>query len=114
MKHNVSDIKSFEITRGFSARMIHADSMTIAFVEVEEGAELPVHAHPHEQVTNVLEGVFEIVVGSQPVLLKAGESVVIPSNVPHSGKAHTHCRILDVFSPVREDFRKGEVSYAVR
>jgi Cupin domain len=73
MKHIVSDIKSFEITRGFSARMIHSESMTIAFVEVEEGAGLPEHAHPHEQVTNVLEGIFEIVVGGQPVLLKAGE-----------------------------------------
>jgi quercetin dioxygenase-like cupin family protein len=56
-------------------------------------------------VTNLLEGRFEMVVGGERMLLEAGQAVVIPSNVPHSGKALTNCRILDVFSPVREDFK---------
>jgi len=59
-------------------------------------------------------GKFEFVMGREKMTLRTGDSLVIPSNMPHSGRALTRCRILDVFTPVREDFRKGEVAYAVR
>lgn len=114
MKHTVSAIAPFEISRGFNARLIHTDSMTIAFVEVDEGAELPEHSHIHEQVTTLLEGCFDLILSGEMHRLEAGDVCAIPSNVPHSGKAHTRCRIMDVFNPVREDFRKGEVAYAVK
>ncbi len=112
MHYQLSDIPPFEISRGFSARFIHTETMTIAFVDVEAGADLPQHAHANEQVTNVLEGEFEFNLDGQTMLLRPGQSVVIPSNVPHSGKAVTFCRLLDVFSPVREDFKSGKVAYA--
>lgn len=114
MKHSISAIAPFTISRGFHARMIHTDNMTIAYVDVEEGADLPEHAHVHEQVLNLLEGRFELIVNGQPHLLEPGDVFAIPSNAPHSGKAHTSCRIIDVFQPVREDFRSGNVAYAVR
>ncbi|MBK8192405.1 MAG: cupin domain-containing protein [Lewinellaceae bacterium] len=114
MKHSISAIAPFTISRGFHARMIHTDNMTIAYVDVDEGADLPEHAHVHEQVLNLLEGRFELIVNGQPHLLEPGDVFVIPSNAPHSGKAHTRCRIIDVFQPVREDFRNGNVAYAVR
>ncbi|MBK7938160.1 MAG: cupin domain-containing protein [Lewinellaceae bacterium] len=114
MQYKVSGIEPFTISRGFHARMIHTDNMTLAYVDVDEGADLPEHAHVHEQVLNLLEGRFELIVGGQAHLLEAGDVFAIPSNVPHSGKAHTRCRILDVFNPVREDFRSGNVAYGVR
>jgi quercetin dioxygenase-like cupin family protein len=114
MKHNISDIEPFEISLGFHARLLHTDTMTLAFVEVDAGAELPEHAHVHEQVTNLLEGEFEFVLAGETMILRPGLSVVIPSNVPHSGRAITKCRILDVFNPIREDFRSGNVAYARR
>ncbi|MDO8365591.1 MAG: cupin domain-containing protein [Saprospiraceae bacterium] len=114
MKHTISTITLFEISRGFNARFFHTGSMTIAYVEVDEGAELPEHTHLHEQVTTLLEGWFDLIVGGPKQALEPGYVCVIPSNVPHSGKAHTRCRIMDLFNPVREDFRKGEVAYGVR
>lgn len=114
MQYTISEIAPFEISRGFVARMIHTDHMTLAFVEIENGAVLPEHHHVHEQVANVLEGEFEFVLDGQRMVLRAGQTLVIPSNVPHSGRALTTCRILDVFQPVREDFRSGQVAYAVR
>jgi quercetin dioxygenase-like cupin family protein len=114
MKYSVSNISPFEISRGFNARMIHTATMTLAYVDVDEGADLSEHAHIHEQVLNLLEGRFELIVAGQSQLLEAGDVFVIPSNVPHAGKAHTRCRILDVFHPVREDFRSGNVAYAKR
>lgn len=114
MKYKTSELAPFTISKGFNARMIHTECMTIAYVDVDEGADLPEHAHVHEQVLNLLEGRFELIVGGQSHTLEAGDVFAIPSNAPHSGKAHTRCRIIDVFNPVREDFRSGKVAYAVR
>jgi len=63
------------------------------------------HAHHHEQVVNMLEGEFELVVDGTPHRLKPGDVLAIPGNAPHSGRAITRCRILDVFWPIREDYR---------
>ncbi len=112
MLYSVSDLEIFDIVPGYHARMIHSENMTLAYVDVDEGADLPEHAHFHEQVLNLLEGHFELVLGGQHMLIQTGEVVVIPANVRHSGKALTRCRILDVFYPIREDFRSKQVAYA--
>lgn len=114
MQHIINNIAPFDIVPGYRSRLIHTDTMTLAYVDVEEGAPLPEHAHIHEQVTNLLDGQFEIVIGGEKILLEAGQAVVIPSNIPHSGKAITACRILDVFHPVREDFKNKNVAYGNR
>ncbi len=114
MQYLVADIELFDIVPGYHARFIHSASMTLAYVDVDEGAILPEHAHVHEQVLNLLEGRFELVLGGERMVAEAGQVIVIPSNVPHSGKALTRCRILDVFSPVREDFRSKNIAYGQR
>lgn len=111
MQYTIQDLEVFDIVPGYHARMIHTDDMTIAFVEIDAGAPLPQHSHVHVQVANVLEGEFEMVLGGETLLLRAGQSLVIPSNVPHSGRAITACKIMDVFTPVREDFMARKVNY---
>ena len=59
----------------------------------------------HEQVVNVLRGEFELTVDGETKHLKPNDVACIPSNAVHSGKAITDCYILDVFYPVREDYR---------
>ncbi|MBT7124323.1 MAG: cupin domain-containing protein, partial [Gemmatimonadales bacterium] len=66
---------------------------------------LPEHAHPHEQIVNMIEGTYELVIGGESYVLNAGDVLVIPGGVPHGGRSHTACKILDVFSPVREEYR---------
>ena len=102
---SLESIESREILTGFNGKFIHSDNLTLAYWDIDEGASLPEHAHEHEQVVNMLEGEFEITVGGNPLSLKPGDVVVIPGNVPHSGKAISKCRILDVFSPARDDYR---------
>ncbi len=101
----LDQLAPIEPVAGFRAVFVHSENMTLAFWEVEQGAELPEHAHPHEQISTVLEGRFELTVDGETRLLDQGTVAVIPPNVPHSGRAHTRCRILDAFHPVREDFR---------
>ena len=90
---------------GFHARMHHAENMTVSQWRIEAGAKLPEHSHPHEQVTVILEGSFEMTVDGEKKVIKPGDLVVIPSQAKHSAIALTDCRIMDVFSPVREDYR---------
>jgi quercetin dioxygenase-like cupin family protein len=94
-----------EIIPGYRGRFIHTEHTTHVYWEIDEGAPLQEHSHPHEQIVNMLEGTYELIVAGQPQVLNAGDVLAIPGNVPHSGRAHTACRILDVFSPVREEYR---------
>ncbi len=102
---NLSEIKSKEIMPGYHGKMVHSETMTWAFWDVEKDAEVPEHLHFHEQIMHVLEGTFEFTVGGNTHVHNPGDVVIIPSNTPHSGKALTACRLMDVFSPVREEYR---------
>ena len=84
------EVEEREMAPGFRARMVHSDNMTIAFWQIDVGAALPAHSHPHEQVFTLLEGEFELTVGDEKRVNKPGAVVVIPSNVPHAGRALTN------------------------
>lgn len=90
---------------GYHGRMIHGDTMTWAFWNVEKDAVVPVHSHIHEQIMHVIEGQFEFTVDGKTSICLPGDVVKIPSNVPHGGKAITACKLMDIFSPVREEYK---------
>lgn len=100
----LKDIDEREVVPGFHARMVHTENMTFAYWRIEKDAELPEHKHVHEQVATVIEGELELVVDGRPHRLTPGTVFVIPSGVPHGGKAISDCYVLDVFYPVREDY----------
>ena len=102
---NLREIPSKEIMPGYHGKMVHGNSISWAFWDVEEGAEVPSHHHHHEQIMHVLEGKFEFTLAGQTATYSPGDVVVIPPNTPHSGKALTACKLMDVFSPVREEYR---------
>lgn len=90
---------------GFHGKFVHGDTVTIVHWRIEAGAALPEHSHPHEQVSNLLEGQFEMTIDGQTRLMGPGCVAVVPSNATHSGRALSPCRFVDVFQPVREDYR---------
>lgn len=94
-----------EIFPGIRARVVHSARTSQSWVELDEGASFPRHQHPHEQTVNVLDGTLELTVDGEAHVLTAGASFVIPPDVPHEGRALTRCRVLDVFSPPRDDYR---------
>jgi quercetin dioxygenase-like cupin family protein len=102
--HEWKNIEEKTIVPGFRARFIHSANMTFALWDIDAGASLPEHAHPHEQVVHLLEGELSLTVAGINKVMKTGSVAVIPSNARHFGKAVTTCRVLDVFYPVREDY----------
>lgn len=102
---SINNIPEKELVPGIYACLVHMEGVSVARVRIEKDAVLPEHAHVHEQVTNLLSGQLEMTVGGQTKVCKAGDVVMIPSQVPHSAKALTECELIDVFQPVREDYK---------
>ena len=101
----LDQIPSNEIMPGYHGKMVHGEKMSWAFWTVENGAEVPEHHHPHEQIMHVVDGEFEFTLNGNTAVYTAGAVVYIPSHAPHSGKALTPCQLMDVFSPVREEYK---------
>ena len=102
---NISGLPVRELFAGYRARIVHSERMSFSYVDVDAGASFTEHDHPHEQVINVLEGSFELTIESDTKLLQTGDVAIVPPNARHRGTARTKCRILDVFAPVRDDYR---------
>jgi quercetin dioxygenase-like cupin family protein len=92
-----------KLSPGYNARLFPGENVMLSLVTAEANADSPEHSHPHEQLVVVLKGEFEMVIGGEHITLKAGDTVAIPGNVPHSAYALTECELLDVFTPVRDD-----------
>jgi quercetin dioxygenase-like cupin family protein len=95
------------IIKGFHGKFVHSERMTFVMWRFDEGTILPRHRHPHEQVAIVLEGELEIAVDGVTHLCTGGSVLVIPPDAWHEGRFLTETRVLDVFAPVREDYREG-------
>lgn len=105
MKHFItfSDLPEKELFPGIRARITHSDQVTLSKVTLDKGVALPEHQHHNEQWTTILEGEIEMIIDGNKELMKPGMTVYIPSNAPHSAQAHTHCVVLDMFVPKRDD-----------
>ena len=104
MKQHWDAVPVKEMIPGFRARFVHSTRMTVALWDIDEDAVLPEHHHPHEQITQMLEGEFELTVNGVAHHLKPADIFVIPPNAIHEGRALTACKIMDTFSPVRADY----------
>ena len=102
--NHISDIAQRKIIEGITGQYIHGDQCTLGVVEIEEGSNLPLHNHVHEQITFILEGELEMSIGGQTMTLRQGDYFVIHSNVPHSAIARKYCKLIDVFSPKRAEY----------
>ena len=107
MFFKLTDLRETEPVPGYKVRFVHGEHMTLAYWRVGAGAVLPAHSHPHEQVSSVIEGEFELTIDGEAKTLGPGWVGVIAPNARHSGRAITDCRVVDAFYPVREDYRDG-------
>jgi quercetin dioxygenase-like cupin family protein len=92
-------------------QMLHTETMTVARITLRAGAFVPRHQHPNEQVANILSGRVRFAVGDEERIVGAGECVPLPADVPHEVEALEDSIIIDVFSPPREDWIRGDDAY---
>jgi quercetin dioxygenase-like cupin family protein len=98
-------LKVHQLIPGYFGRFIHSENMTVVYWDIKAGHEVPKHNHPHEMIVNCIEGEFEFTVGEETRLMKAGDIAIVPSNALHYGFARTDCKCIDIFNPIREDYK---------
>jgi len=109
-----SSLPEEQLSPHISRKAIHSETMTVARLTVRKGAVVPLHHHVNEQITMLESGRLRFVIGGREQILKSGESMVIPPNAPHEVFAEEDSVALDFFSPVREDWIRGDDAYLRR
>ena len=95
------------IVAGISIKTrVHGEKTLMAEFRIAKGADLPSHLHPHEQTGMLVSGELELKIGDQVFPASSGDTWCIPENVPHSAHAVSDSVVIEVFSPVREDYLK--------
>ena len=102
---NIQALDTKEIFPGYTGHFVHTKNQTFVFWDVIAGSSVPEHQHMHEQIVTVKEGQFELTVNGEKRVMDKDMIAVIPGNTPHSGIAVTDCKLLDIFYPVREDYK---------
>ena len=101
----IKEIPPKTFFEGFKGPYVHGEQMTFGYVELKAGCKVPLHAHVHEQITYLIEGNLEMMVDGKEYSLHAGNCLIIPSSAVHSAYAKKDSKIIDVFNPVREEYR---------
>ena len=102
---NISKIPQKKIVEGIKGRYFHTESNTIGFVDIEKGVWAGRSGRGRGRGSQVTEGRLEMTIDGVTQILEPGSIYFIPSNVIHSAIALTDCKVTDIFSPVREDYK---------
>ncbi len=105
------DMPAQEVAPGIVRRYLTTSKVTIARFAIARGAVVPAHKHEQEQVSCVLSGALRFRCGDREMTLRGGETVQIPSWVEHSVVALEDTDVIDVFTPVRQDWVDGTDTY---
>ena len=112
MQHyNWNQIEKEQMNPAFARQVIHADTMTVARVYLRKGCFVPEHSHHNEQISMMEHGSLRFVVAGQEKVVKAGEVLHIPAHIPHSAEALEDSIAVDLFSPCRDDWKRGDDAY---
>ena len=104
-------IETEKLSDTITRQMLNGRHATVARIFLARGAIVPRHAHESEQFSLILSGALKFVFDEREVVVRAGEIVFIPSNVPHAAEALEDTVDLDVFSPRREDWIRQDDAY---
>ena len=96
------DYPKYEIADGVIFCPVFNENTSLNFVTFPANSGFPPHTHPEEQVSIIREGHMEFTVGDITQIVKPGDVIVMPPDIPHAGRTFDEaCRVIDIFSPPR-------------
>lgn len=99
------EVQVQSVGEGFVRRVLsYDDALMCVENSFEKGAVAPLHAHPHIQSAYIVAGVFAFEVDGEVKTVRKGDSIFLKSNVPHACTCLEAGIVLDIFTPMREDF----------
>jgi quercetin dioxygenase-like cupin family protein len=115
MQHLVWENVRLEVlNERLSRKVVNGEKVMVSQLWFTKGSLVPLHHHESEQISLIVQGAMKFELEGREVTVRAGEVLVIPSNVPHSALALEDCVGIDVFSPIRQDWLDGTDSYLRR
>jgi quercetin dioxygenase-like cupin family protein len=101
-----ANVKGVRVNDALVRRLVYGRNAMLVESQMAAGSCAPDHAHPHEQLLYVGEGLIEVTIGDERRMMSVGDVGVIPSNCNHAVKVVSAggAVVYDVFSPIREDF----------
>ncbi len=103
---NENEVEARELLPGTRIRPMWGEKVMMVIVDIDEGAAVPSHTHPHEQTGTVLKGSMELSIDGETRMLTVGDYYVIPGGVEHAARpVGGPCTALDIFSPPREEYK---------
>jgi quercetin dioxygenase-like cupin family protein len=112
--HRWDDIPLEKVTDVIDRKIINGERMMLTHVYLKKGSVVPMHQHDNEQLTYILDGALKFWIGTEdaePFVVRSGEVLVIPSQVPHKAEALEDTLDVDVFCPPRQDWLDGTDTY---
>jgi quercetin dioxygenase-like cupin family protein len=104
---DIESIEPQEVVPGCRLRTPYGKHLMLSYLEMDAGAEIPLHDHPHEQAGMLLKGKLLLTIGDETRTVLPGAMFLIPPHVPHRAVAiDGPALVLDVFSPIREDYAR--------
>lgn len=105
--HRWEDMPKERVSDLLERRLVTGERMMLAHVYLDKGCIVPKHSHENEQITYILAGALRFWLGEdeqEQVVVRAGEVLLIPSNLPHKAEALEDTLDVDIFSPPRQDW----------
>lgn len=101
------DIPWEQVDTGVKRKIMGYDEkLMVVKVQFDKGGIGTLHQHYHSQITHIESGIFEVEIGAEKKILTAGDAFYIPPNVLHGAVCLEAGVLIDIFSPMREDFIK--------
>jgi len=101
-----AEVEPVEMVPGVWRRALsYGQRLMVVQVTLEEGAVVPAHSHPHEQITYVIKGRLSMEVEGQTHVLGPGDSLLLPGDAEHGATVTERALVIDTFSPPREDYK---------
>ncbi len=102
-KASDSNYKSLQEGNILLKTLTYCDKVQLVEFKIKKGVFLPEHTHPNTQIGYLIEGKIEFDINGKKFIAEAGDSWCIPENVPHSAKILEDTKVIEVFSPIREE-----------
>src|SRR5262250_53890 len=104
--YNWNAIEEEALNPLITRQVIHTERMTVCRIRLKKGAVVPMHSHENEQITMLEAGALRFIFDLEEKVVLAGQSLAIPPHAPHRVEALEDSLAVDLFSPVREDWRR--------
>ena len=100
------EAQAVEMFPGVTRRTLAVgQALLLAQFTFQPGSEAPLHSHPHEQISYVIEGRYRVTMGEEEFVVEKGDCYLVPPNLPHAQAADEFTITVDIFSPPREDYK---------